>query len=231
MESKIGNLLSYGFKREPKIRRFLFSLILSSLYFILIGIPLLLGYMFRIADSRSRDENIQQPPKFRPLLPLFKNGMVVVLYAVTMIGIPSLIIAGINYGVGEFIQTSDQIQLTTAVAINATLATMLAVLILNTILFLPMIGRYSKVGSWKSGYKITKLFSMIYSKEYIFTYLKFMTMSVLAGYITSFLIQSFIFAPIGAILWYVYISGIGVILGDFIRHDSKAQKQREDIEE
>lgn len=187
--------------------------------------------MFKIVESRSQGDNIEQPPRFRPLLPLLKNGMVVVFYALTMIGIPSSIIAGVNYGVSEFVQTSSQIPLATAVAINTTLATMLLIVILGTVLFLPMVGRYSKVGNWKSGYNLSELFSMIYSKKYMITYIKFMVMSILAGYITSLLIQSFIFAPVGAILWYIYISGIGVIVGDFVRYESKTQQQKEEIEE
>lgn len=231
MELNRGQFFLYGFNREPKVRRFIYSVLMSALYFLAIGIPLLLGYMIRVVSNRSEGKNIESPPEFRPLLPLFKQGLVVVTYALIMIGIPSSIITGVNFAVDRFIGSSDQIGLATAVGINVSLAVTFLILVLGTFLFIPMMIRYVRNGNWKSGYKIGDLSSIVYSKKYILLYVKFMIFSILAGYITVTLFQTVLLAPIGGISWFIYMTGIGVMIGDFMRHESSNRSSADTTEE
>lgn len=231
MESNRGHFFVYGFNREPKVRRFIYSVLMSAMYFLAIGIPLLLGYMTRIVSNRSEGRNINSPPEFRPLLPLVKQGLVVVLYALIMIGIPSSIITGVNFAVDRLIGSSDQIGLATAVGINVTLAVTFLILILGTFLFIPMIIGYVRDGKWNSGYKIRNLSSIVYSKDYILLYIKFMIFSIVSGYITVTLVQTVVLAPIGGISWFIYMTGIGVMVGDFMRNESSDKNSSDTTEE
>ena len=230
MKHNRGQFLIYGFDREPKVRRFLYSVLISTIYFLAIGIPLLLGYMIRIVENRSEGENIEKPPRFNPILPMIKKGSVTISYALVMMGVPISTILIINFAFNTFVTSSSQITLAVAIIVNVSLATSFVILVLGTFLFIPMIISYVREDTWRSGYTIEDLSSVIYTRKYTVLYAKFMLFSILAGYLTVNLIQSVILAPVGAISWFVYINGIGIMIGDFMRNELSDENVTEHTE-
>lgn len=229
MSGSKKDLLLYGFNREPKVRRFLFSILLSFLYFLLIGIPLLLGYMVRIIKHRtSEDVDINQPPMFNPIRGLAKDGLVVVGYAVTMIGVPGMGIFTINWAADNFVSQGQDIAVIDALIINSSLATLLALVVAGTFLLPSMIIRFVDTESWKEGFNLSALSSIIYSLGYIKLYVEFMIISMVAGYITGFMLQSIILAPLGALVWYIYIVIIGVLISNFARSSEEKEEKEEE---
>lgn len=217
MISTYKKTILYGFNREPKVRRFLYSCLLSLSYFLVVGIPLLLGYMVKIVRKRGTGENKDVPPRFRPLSQLYVDGFYSIFFALVSTGLPTILL-GICLQVLEVSITEDtEIDVIVIGVINGLLASLLLMVILGSYLFIAMILLYAKNDDWMSSLNISLLTSQTLNRSYLKLYIKFITISLVFGYLCLSLLSSWFLAPLGFITWFIYIVVSAIIIGDFYR--------------
>lgn len=208
--------LKYGYNREPKVRNFIYSIILSLSYFLIIGVPILLGYFVRIIRKRYNNKNIDEPPKFRPITQLVRDGIITISYALYSFGIPVIALFITNSYVSNSISNGD-LGTFEAVGVNSFLSIIYIIVSIGIFVFPSMVMKYVVTDKWKSGYNLLELRSIVLTKSYFFMYSKFILVSVVVAGLSLLTLQTLILIPLGAVIWYTYITVTGAIFGDYIR--------------
>lgn len=212
MDGSLSQKVTYGFNREPKIRNFLYSFLISSLYFFGIGIPVLFGYMMKIARRISEGQNKTTPPSYEPLKPLIIDGFVVLVYAIILIGLPSFGVISTETLVQENI-TQGSLSTTDAAILNGLVLGLFILMIGGTFLFPAMLFAFLISGEWYYGFELRLTGKILYRRSYIALYIKFIFISFLVGFLSRILFIPVITAPLSIILWFVYITLIGQMFG------------------
>lgn len=215
MNGSFRSMITYGFNREPKIRNFIYSFILSLLYFVGVGVPILFGYMIRIAKRISNGDNTSIPPSYRPIKPLIIDGFIVLIYAIILIGIPSFGVISTEFLIQNYVEAGG-LSTTEAGILNGLVLGLFISIIVGTFLLPSMLFASIMSRKWYGGFELRLTGEIIYRKSYIKLYLKFIFISFIMGLITRLLFVPIITIPLSIINWFVYITIIGQLFGYYI---------------
>lgn len=206
------SVMKYGFQKEPKIRRFMYSMVMVLLYFFGVGIPFSLGYMMKITRRIANGKNIDQPPNYRPIKPLVKDGLVVGFYITILLAIPSIGVTVTDHIVTSYVSFGS-LNPTEIAVINGVAAGLLVAFVCGTYLLPVTICAVAVNNEWASGLDFSYLGQIIYSKSYLRMYLKFVMISMLMGVLVWIAVTLIVTIPLALVLWFIYIATIGQLFG------------------
>lgn len=212
MKKSLRYDLTYGFKREPKVRNLISSIFYTSLYFVGIGIPLLFGYSIKIVRNMARDENIDYPPSYSPYKKLYRDGFVVMFYAFLFVGLPSTGLILSNQILLENILSGTP-SVNVAVGLNILLVLLLLSTVAGTYILPSVMIMYAVRSDLFGSISLSHLMKTMYSRKYLKMYIKFILISIVMGVVARLFISSVVLLPVGILLWYMYITGISRMFG------------------
>lgn len=212
MDKSWSSFLKYGFEKEPKVRRFIYSMIVILLYFFGVGIPFVLGYMLKITRRISDGENLVHPPNFRPVRPLIKDGFVVGFYITILLAVPSIGVALIDYIVSSYVGLGSLNPTETAL-INGVAAGLFVAFVCGTYLLPVTICAVAVNKTWDTGVDFKSMGRIIYTRGYLKMYLKFMSVSMLIGLLAWIAVTLVLTIPLALVIWFIYITTISQIFG------------------
>ena len=216
MEKNEGSILKYGFRKEPKIRRFMYSMLMVLLYFFGIGIPFVLGYILKITKRISNEKNINQAPNYRPIKPLMKNGLIVGFYVTLLLAIPALGVTLTDYLVNSYV-TFGSLDTFDIAIVNGVAAGLLVAFVCGTYLLPVTICAVAVDDRWISGLDFKSMSNIVYSRSYLKLYLKFMLISLIIGILVWICVTLIVLIPLALVLWFVYITTLGQLFGHYAR--------------
>lgn len=198
--------ITYGFSREPKVRNFIYGMVLVISYFLILGIPLIFGYTLKIGRKIYHQDGVKEPPKFRPLYGLAKNGGSIIVIAIFTILFPvSLSLAG-EFVSDEFLGSNGILSLI------VTLFPLLITL-LGSYIFTVMLSELTRKDSLREVTDVHQIYKSSRKKSQISFYFKFLSISTVMLLITYSLISTVFLFPLGIVVWYIYFSLVGQMLG------------------
>lgn len=212
MDKSWSSVIKYGFNKEPKIRRFMYSMVMVLLYFFGVGIPFVLGYMMKITRRIANGENIDHPPNYRPIKPLIKNGLVVGFYITILLAIPSIGVTVTDHIVSSYISFGSLSPAEIAI-INGVAAGLLVAFVCGTYLLPVTICAVAVNNKWASGLDFSSMGQIVYTRSYLKMYLKFVVISMLMGVLVWIAVTLIITIPLALVLWFIYITTIGQLFG------------------
>lgn len=211
--STVKKRVLYGFNREPKVRHSLYGVLITSLYLLLVGIPLYFGYMMKIIRQRANGDNLESPPKYRPLVPLMKDGGRVILLGLTSAGLPLLGTAIISRLLSR---PESQFTNTEIGILSSILGILLIIGVIGSYIFLILLASYSISGDWKKCYNISLFKSIGLSRSYLKLYLKFMSVSLVAGLLANLMVSLTVILLIpSTVVLFLYMTTVASLIGDF----------------
>lgn len=205
----------YGFNREPKVRRAVYSFLIVCSYFVIVGIPIYVGYLVKVIKSRAYTDDQNIPPTYRPFKQLFKLGSIFISYIIPTVGIPLIGTFLVTRVVNMFLVESSEISTTAAALINGVLVALFIISIIGSYLVIGMISVYITEDAWIKGLYLNLVSKRVLTKKYLALYLKFVILSLISGYIVSLCFSIVILAPLGIIIWFIYTMTVAMIIGDF----------------
>lgn len=210
------SVLKYGFQKEPKIRRFMYSMVMVLLYFFGVGIPFVLGYILKITKKISNGENIEEPPNYRPIKPLVKNGFIVGFYATLLLAIPSIGVTLTDYLVNSYVSFGS-LNPTEIAIVNGVASGLLVTFICGTYLLPVTICAVAIDDKWISGLDFKLMSKIVYSKSYLKLYAKFILISLIIGVLVWISVTLIVTIPLALVLWFIYITTLGQLFGHYAR--------------
>lgn len=208
-------IINYGFNREPKIRRAIYSFLIVCSYFIIIGIPIYVGYLVKVMKSRAYEDNQNTPPAYRPFKQLFKLGSILISYVLPTVGVPVVATFVVTRVIDMSLVESTEISTAAAALINGVLASLFIIAIIGSYLVIGMISVYITEDEWIKGLYLNLVSQRVLTREYLFLYIKFVILSLVSGYVVSFCFSVVLLAPIGIFVWFVYTITVAMMIGDF----------------
>lgn len=208
------------FDREPKVRHFIYGLLVGFSFLLAFGIPILLGYMSRIISKTYADSSSATAPNYKPLKNLLKDGGNVVILAVLSFGLPVAGIAFLNNLIDSTNISEVSLQEIWILAISSGGLAIMS--ILGIFIFPAFLIHYSVVkGTWWDTYRLSNIKTMIVSVSYLVTLLKFLLYSLAFGGLSLLTTNSVILLPISALLMFAYGGTTGKLFGDYAANNKK----------
>ncbi len=186
----------------------------SVLFFTIIGLIPLLGYMISVSQERITKGVNSNPPNYESILVLTQKGII----SFIIVGV-TLIPSGIIYILMPILINIIDVESSTILAFILILIALLGILFSLTGLYLfsAMLFAYSRysVDDELSALDavLYTLFQICLSKTYIKSFVFIIVLSLLFGLITEVFFLSIILAPLASIVALIYFTSMGYIIG------------------
>jgi len=203
------NTIKY-IRRIPIIMYFIGSV----LFFSIIGLIPLFGYMVSVSQERIKKGVNSNPPNFDSILTLTQKGIVGLL----IVGI-TLIPSGIIYVLMPILIEIIDIESSNFLAFVLILISIIGIMfsLIGLYLFSAMLfaySRYSVDNNLSAADSILyTLFQICLSKKYVKSFVFIVVLSLLFGFITEILFLSIILAPLASVVALMYFTSLGYIIG------------------
>lgn len=212
--------VTYVFDKEPKVRHFIYGLLVGFSFLLAFGVPILLGYMSRIINEEYENSESTTVPNYRPFKNLVKDGGNVVILALLSFGLPVSGIAFLNNLINSTNISEVSLQEIWILAISS--GSLAIMSILGIFVFPAFLIHYSVVkGTWRNTYALSNIKTMIVSVSYLVTLLKFLLYSSAFGTLSLLTTNSVILLPISGLLMFAYGGTIGKLFGDYATNNQK----------
>lgn len=186
----------------------------SVLFFSIIGLVPLFGYMLSVSEERIKKGTNSNPPSFNSIIYLTGKGLIG-LFIIVLTLIPS----GIIYVTMPFLINIIDIDSSSFLTIVLLFVTIVGIILsfMGLYLFSAILFAYNRYSvddnlSFTNSILYT-LFQVCLSKKYVYVFGYVIVLSLIFGLVIELLFLSVILAPLASIVALMYFTSLGYIIG------------------